>query len=580
MPELISMSTGVKSGIATVIDEVKPRVVWGIGELMNTGFTLPSYKSVDLLDTSIRIDHGITPIIDTVTNIIHDEFDVIDTSIVDDTLLISPKDIEWSIVNLNDFHEVNGSQSVDYINVLPYVDLIWNGHHRKVDVGFDKPTPPTDFRYLPTTDFIIDSELIGFTSNFIKPIDFDKLKTVLSPVDTDTSPPWKGLGELITLDKSVNYGYSINAFVISGGTNATYPVDEDALEPDEPPVDPPVVGEVIRIVNVVNVVVLPSRTPIEFTNLTLSIDLSSVAWTANFDIADLASLALIKPSGATRKEVEININGDLFNVFIGKTSTSLAGDRDSGTTRAIRCVGWSKTKELSHPYHSKRSHTETSSSTPSGLIAGELLGTGFTCTWNSVNWTIPANVFSYLEKAPLAAISELAQSVGGVIVPHQETNTFSVEPYYPISPWNWTTSTPDFTLSESSFFTIDTEWLPQQSPDSIYVYGEEIGGVAVKCVKQGTAGLVTLPTVVDKYITDTIAGTERGRIEVAKNGFKEIVPVTTYIDGNGIIKPQSLLEVNAIGGGTWFGMVIGTSISIKRNGNAVIQALQIERHYD
>ena len=578
MPELISMSTGAKSGIARDVDEIKSQTEWGIGELMNIGFTLPSYESVTLFNTVIRIDHGITLIKDVVSSIVYDEFDVVDTSVVDDILLITGNDTEWSIVNLNDLDEVNGSQTVDYTGVLPHVDLIWNGHHRKVDVLFDKPTPPADVRYIPTTDFIMGSELIGFTPNFINPIDFDKLKTVLSPVDNDTDLPWSGLGELVSLDKSINYGYSINAFVISGGTNANYPVDEDALV--EPPIDPPEVGEVIRIVNVVNVVVLPSRTPIEFTNLTLSIDLNSVAWTANFDIADLTSLALIKPSGATRKEVEININGDLFNVFIGKTSTSLSGSREKGTTRAIKCVGWSKTKELSHPYHNKRSHTELSSSTPSGLLNGELTGTGFTGTWNSVSWTIPANVFSYLEKAPLAAISELAKSVGAVIVPHQENDSFTVEPYYPISPWNWSTSPVDYTLSEAAFFTIDTEWLPQESPDSIYVYGEEIGGVAVKCVKQGTAGLVTLPTVVDKYITDTIAGTERGRIEVAKNGFKEIVPVTTYIDGNGIIKPQSLLEVNAIGGGTWFGMVIGTSISIKRNGNAVIQALQIERHYD
>ncbi len=89
-----------------------------------------------------------------------------------------------------------------------------------------------------------------------------------------------------------------------------------------------------------------------------------------------------------------------------------------------------------------------------------------------------------------------------------------------------------------------------------------------------------MPDVVDKHITDTIAGTERGRIEVAKAGHKEIIPVTTYVDENGIIMPFELLEINEAGGGSWRGMVVKTAISYARLGNALVQSLDIERHYD
>jgi hypothetical protein len=276
---------------------------------------LSAFKAVGILDVCGDLKSGSNNPIEIFISVNFDRFEELSTSTFDDVLLIDVIDQYVNIVNLNDFDRLETTVQDRWEGLIPWVDLDYSCNHHTVRLLSDKPTPPSEFKYTPTTNFEIGSELIGFTTNFIKPIDFDKLVTPLSPVDGGSGNlPWVGLNELITLDKSINYGYSINAFVISGGTNASYPVDEDALV--QPPIDPPSVGEVIHIVNIVNVVVLPSRTPIIFTNLVLSIDLNSVAWTAKFDIADLASLALIKPSGASRKEVEININGDLFNVFI------------------------------------------------------------------------------------------------------------------------------------------------------------------------------------------------------------------------------------------------------------------------
>lgn len=99
-------------------------------------------------------------------------------------------------------------------------------------------------------------------------------------------------------------------------------------------------------------------------------------------------------------------------------------------------------------------------------------------------------------------------------------------------------------------------------------------------MKNGKAGTLTLPTIIDRHMTDTIAATERGRIEVAKAGFKEIIPVTTYVDQNGIIMPLELLHINDMGGGSWRGLVTSTTITYQRLGSALIQRLNIERHYD
>ena len=546
-------------------------------DLHNTLVTSPSIK----LNADTDISWSRTDVIDSITSLVIDN-NLLNTDLTTRTIKspIYPTGVITSDGMPNDLESIDSSFSGDYFGLLPWVDVTHNFSHRAVRLFDEKPIPPGDVKYLPTSDFLITDELIGFTSDFVKPIDTDFLKTALSPIGIAGSLPWKK-STPADFEKKLSYGYSINAFFVGGSTDSNYPTDSDAVDEDNGGTykpDPGIGTGVISVVNIINVVVLPGRTPIQFTNLSLAIDLSSVAWVANFDIADQASLDLIKPAGAVVKEVEISINGELFIVFIGRTSSSINSSRGQGAVKSIKCTGWSNIKKLTYPYSPKRSYTETSSSTPAGILTGELSGTGFTATWGSPSWVIPGNVFSYIDKAPLAAILDLANAVGGVVIPDDATDTFTVQPYYPISPWQWDISTVDYSLSESQFFTMDTEWIPQDSPDTIFIYGEE-NGAAVKVVKAGGSGK-TLPTITDKHITDTIAGRERGRIEIAKNGFKEIVPITTYIDGNGIIKPQSLLEITARDTSTWRGMVVGTSISINRNGNAIIQSLQIERHYD
>jgi len=529
MAELIVSSSSCSYGVATTSD-VTCGTVWGEAIIVDSVVTF-SFDEPNVVDAVTSFIYGRTESVDsTVTLNTPNDFKHVDVTNNEPWFKVGVIDVTTRTVKGDTFTNIDSITNTNHRGLLPAVEV--------------------------TSDHV-------YSNRFNNTVD----------VVSDLS--WGRVGT-VDIAKSLNYGYSINNFIVGGSTNTDYLIDEEATIP---PPEPPPIHEVITFVNVINVVVLPERTAINFTNLTLATDIDSVAWVLNLDVADQVSLDLIKPQGLTVKEVEVDVNGLKFVMFIGRTSTSLKADENGKTVRRIKCTGWSTVKKLSYPYSAKRSHVETSSATPSGLLVGELSGTGFTGTWNSVSWTIPADVFGYIDKTPLAAISELAQSVGAIIVPDLTTGAFTVEPRYPISPWDWSTAVPDRILNEASFFSMDTEWIPAESPDSIYVYGEE-KGVGVKCVRNGTAGLITLPDVVDKHITDTIAGTERGRIEVAKNGHKENIPVTTYVDENGIIMPQMLVEVNAVGGGVWYGMVTGVALSLKRNGNAIVQSVQIERHYE
>ncbi len=517
--------------------------------------------------------------LNTSTIISYDKFgDFIHQNI--DTIYVIPdlKDVSCYFGKVIPTYAEDMVSNLPYYENIPFKDVSQDYYHNSVYLFNDKPIPPGEFRYTPTLDFSFNSDLIGFTGDFIKPIDYGSLLSPLSPINSVSNFPWKKAG-IVDIVQDLKWGYSINNFLVGGSTEINYPIDEDAITP---PIDPPTSTEVITFVNVVNIVTLPARTPVLFDNLSLSIDLDSVSWSVSFDVGNETMRDLVKPIGTTVTELEVNINGELFIVFVAKTSTTKKVSTKHVIEKRIKCTGWSVHKLLTHPYHVRRSHVETSQSTPAGLLSGELIGTGFTAVWNSASWTIPANTFTYIDKAPLAAISELAQVVGAVIIPDPASKAFTIKPRYPISPWLWSGSGADISLSENSFFSMDTEWIPQESPDSIYIYGDAATGVAVKAVRQGYAGIKTLPTVVNKYFTDTIPALERGRIEVASNGYKEVIPISTYVNpADGILKPLQLVNVTESDGITsWKAQVISVALNLKRQGNALVQSIQLEKHYD
>lgn len=406
-------------------------------------------------------------------------------------------------------------------------------------------------------------------------------KTPIQPTGTPFLFNFKKSLNQVDIDKTINWGYGLNNFVIGGITRLPSKVDED-VKPPEPhePIKHKDYG-VYRIVNIVNIKLIPTGEIIHFDNFTISRDIDSFAWTATFDVLDRASYNLIKPEGRTLKNVEININGKKFVVFIGKSSTSRKASSNGAVSEVFKTTGWSRLKMLSNPYSRKRSFTDSQARTAAQIATNELTGTGFDVEWNTIDWLIPLGVHSYQDKTPIGAILSLVNSIGGVIEPYSNEDKFKVKPYYPVSPWNWdkTETQIDREMNETQFFTIDSETVPKENPDGVFIYGEE-KGVGVKAVRQGKPGSDLLPDVVDKYITANTAGQERGRQEVAKNSFIEKIPMTTYIDENGIIMPQELIEFTTPEGDKWRGMVLQTSVACQRIGTALAQQITVARFFD
>lgn len=546
------------------------------------------FETTRVIDTVISTSYGMTTKVDTSIGLVYKDkmtpvsaitsarnegvLSHVDVTITTKPAVIGSIDVPTTIAREKVFVNID-TKSTERYTLPPTKDITVTEKFNSVAVYVDKAVRP-DYRYFPTADFVFTGEGNKFTANFVNPLNFDKVKTRLSPVDSGTRLDSNRVSKNVDCPKRLGYGYGLNNFVIGGIFSLNNDVD------NRPPPKDTIIHpdyEVFKIVNIVNMVTLPDRTPVMFDDFSLVRDVDSFVWTVNFKPIGEAAYDLVKPVGRNLKQIEIDINGMKINVFVGRTGRSIEFGRMRYTATA-----WSDLKLLSFPYHRTRSHTETSSKTAAQLVGDELLGSAITVNWDTVDWAIPTNVFGYQDKTPIGAILDLTNAAGAVIEPHLQGGSIRVRPRFPVSPWNWDNAetVPDHTISTSQFLTIDSDVIPKSNPDKIFTYGEEQGAAAA-VVKQGTAGTNVLPDVVDQYLTTADVCRERGRIEIAKNSFLVDTAMTTYVDtATAIFLPLDLIEFTEQDGSKWRGMVSSTSIVCKRVGTALIQSLNVLRYYD
>ena len=176
--------------------------------------------------------------------------------------------------------------------------------------------------------------------------------------------------------------------------------------------------EVHIIVNSVNVVSLPDNTPLAVADIKMNLDADSVSWKLSCEILNEASIALVKPDASGNKEIAITINGHSWVFFIATwgRSRSISGNQ---LDKRFSVSGYSRSQYLGLPYAPKRTRS-IGTTTAVQAAADELLGTGFTLSWNTSDlpdWSMPNAVFSYQEQAPLQVIKRLAATAGAVVQP-------------------------------------------------------------------------------------------------------------------------------------------------------------------
>lgn len=337
------------------------------------------------------------------------------------------------------------------------------------------------------------------------------------------------------------------------------------------------------VINQISVVRLPDRTPIDMSGVTITSSADAWGSTFDFELADIDQLPLLKPSKAGPRQVEVTLNGYTWTALVESYST-----RREWASSGINLTGRSRTALLAAPYAPGRVKVTTEDRSVAQLVDEELADTGFTASYDTVDWTVPVGAWFYDGTTALDAISRLAEASGGVVQSDPAALALRVRARYPESPWHWKERTPDHVIQED---VVSNESLQMRSAplyDAVVVTGELAGkGVTCKVRRAGEAGQLFAPQVSSPLINTSAAGTERGRNILSDRGEQALVDLVIPLFAGplrpgevGRVKPLDLVEV--VGEeGTWHGLCVAARTEARTNDKAVVieQTITLERHY-
>lgn len=336
--------------------------------------------------------------------------------------------------------------------------------------------------------------------------------------------------------------------------------------------------------NSVTVVRLPDNAPVQVTSIDIQLDAGSPMHTLSMQVADDASLALLKPGTSGPREVLVTINGYALTFIIEDwTTTRVFPGRQHTVT------GRSRTALLAAPYAPERSLVRDQIATAAMLAELELEDTGYTLDWQTIDWTVPAGAWSYAEMTPLDAIVEIAAGCGAVVQSDIEDKVLHVLPRYPARPWDWPETEPDVTVTSDLAVQVSERVANKPKYNEVYV-AATAQGVAGFCLRSGEGGGVYAP-----QFTHPLVNTEAVHQEVGSNILSDrgrqsdwtfagmpIFPEPVQEGQVGLLRPLQLALVHE-GGSSWMGLITRTRISVHREGPdnralVVTQTVNIERH--
>lgn len=378
----------------------------------------------------------------------------------------------------------------------------------------------------------------------------------LDTKDTESIVPWGGGFAIWGIDKPLEW------------TSDTRPLPDKEAPPD------PVIKEYYNIMATdLTVKDVETNTPLAVNGISIGLDLDSFAWTLSAQVLNRASMDLCMPS----KLISVSTMGYEW-IFLVESYSS---NRDIGKTWRISAA--SQSRVLDAPYQDLTSHIEATSTTWKQAI-GSLVPLGWEANYEKItDYAIPANAWSYNDKTPKGALSELLEAIGAVAVPDLAEQKLNIQPRYKYAPWEYylETTVPDVIIHESMVFTDSGQFRPATQNNGQWVSGNNQYGVVVDVTRSGTDGQPYAPDFFHELITDTDAASQRAKQTLSASGDKTLVTLQTFITDEqaspSLVLPGMLVEVQSEGE-TWRGICLSTQID-GAGLPAITQMLTIERDH-
>ncbi|WP_286694086.1 hypothetical protein [Spongiibacter sp. UBA1325] len=369
------------------------------------------------------------------------------------------------------------------------------------------------------------------------------------------------------------------------GTEVEWDYDQEPPLPDKDPADPPEIKEAYFYMNASSLKKLPEGIPLEFADLTISLDIDSFSWAFSATILNSASMDQIRPGPSGPIEVEAKVNNKTWRFMVERYS-----EAQKFPAQTYRVSGSSLTQLLADPYSAKAS-AQIETPTNALQVAQDVLDlTGFTIEWDTslADYTIPAGAWGYENKTPIEVVDELVKAAGGIVTPALGlSKVYAQQRYREGPPWYWPqidASRLDFQVADSMILGLSSEWQPTPEYRGVYVSGIS-HGVAVEVKKNGTDGT---PWAADNYDALNLSTQQcrgRGISILGQSGAQEIVTIELPVPTSGapgLVVPGQWGEIQDTSNpaNTWRGLVLSTSVSVSQPGaSRAVQTIRLERHH-
>lgn len=350
-------------------------------------------------------------------------------------------------------------------------------------------------------------------------------------------------------------------------TSDTTPIDQNPAPPD------PDIAEHYEMATDLTVKDVATGTALSVDGVAISLDIDSFAWKLSCRVLNSASMALCQPPAL----ISVSTMGYEWQFVV----ESYTRTRDMKMTWQLSAS--SQSRQLDAPWVAPGTHLQT---TPINFkqAVEACLPAGWTADWHAsiTDYTIPANAWSYSGKTNKAALADVLDAIGAVVVPDLSTKTLHIQPRYKLAPWEYndTGINPDAIINQAMILSESGEYRPGQTVNGVWVSGSNDTGVVVEVKRAGTAGDELAEDVYHDLITASTAGQQRGKQIIAAAGSKTLVTLETIITDEmaspGLVLPGMMVEVQS--DDTWRGIVL--SCDVKDPGAArITQTLTIERSH-
>lgn len=364
--------------------------------------------------------------------------------------------------------------------------------------------------------------------------------------------------------------------------NLPYPVEPNPVDPTDP-IDPPARKIVYLIMNTLQITDIATGTPLDIQGVTISIDIDSLSWKFTGTVYGEGTMDLVRPDEEGMKDIRVIINTHEWVFSIERYTSD-----EKFPTSKFAISGVSRTQYMTADFAPVRSYTNSSATTAAQAANAELENTGFTLVWPTSgdgdlpDWIIPAGALSYRDKTPSQVISQIVTAAGGVMIPSMDADSWTIQPRYKSSPWQWDSVVPDTAIYIGMVRSRSGKYEPAPAYDACFVSGVS-QGVSVDVQRQGSGGLNPMPDVLDDLITAAAPAISRGRNELAATGNKVVETLSVLIPEQGaapgILLPGKIIAVTHDNPASdYVGLVIANSISAQKAGGAEIyQSVTLER---